>query len=716
MSGGQVNTVTTPRPARGARQTRPRFRTDIQALRAVAVLAVVVNHLSAGWLTGGYVGVDVFFVISGFLITGHLDKELADTGRIRLGAFYARRVRRLLPAALLVLGVSVVAAYFLLPYPRWAAIANEAVAGATYWENWLLAAKSVDYSAANAQASLSQHYWSLSVEEQFYLVWPLLLLLLCLFRRRLTRIVGVALVGAGSLAFSVYYTSVSPKEAYFVTPARVWEFALGAMVALAASRLVLPRLAAEVASFVGFVLIIGSAALYDHNMPFPGYVAAVPAVGTALVIVAGLRPGRQWHTVVTAARPVQWLGDVSYSLYLWHWPLILLAPFLLRDVLEAGQLTTPYLVAVLAASLVLAFLSKMLVEDVGRSFTRRTGLTFVAMVAAMTAVVVAAGTLSWTYERHVAQVEREVGDVTVPYEEVPCHGAAAMDNDCPNRFGPADVVAMGPANQYFNTPAPCMQLDEHRAEDVKTVTICDFSEGEPAAKTVWLVGDSHAQHWQHALFDLAREQRWVLKLAVLGACPFADVTFAGYYGAPADEHTRTRCMDWTRRIVDVVAADKPDMVFTSFFARAEDPDDGSGRSKAEQYRTGLETYWSTWSTAGARIVVLVDPPLNGQVRAENCVTLNPADPMACAVDREKAQPPDPLTEAASTTKVPGVTTVDLTRYFCDERRCYAVVGNVAVYFDHDHLNLEFSRSLKPMIAEAVGLGRSCSRCEASGPR
>jgi peptidoglycan/LPS O-acetylase OafA/YrhL len=285
-----VHRVTTPLPASGARQTRPRFRTDIQALRAVAVLAVVVNHLSAGWLTGGYVGVDVFFVISGFLITGHLDKEIADTGRVRLGAFYARRVRRLLPAALLVLGVSVVAAYFLLPYPRWAAIANEAVAGATYWENWLLAARSVDYSAANAQASLSQHYWSLSVEEQFYLVWPLLLLLLCLFRRRLARIAGVALVGAASLAFSVYYTSVSPKEAYFVTPARVWEFALGALVALAASRLVLPRVAAEVASFVGFVLIIGSAALYDHNLPFPGYVAAVPAVGTALVIVAGLRP------------------------------------------------------------------------------------------------------------------------------------------------------------------------------------------------------------------------------------------------------------------------------------------------------------------------------------------------------------------------------------------------------------------------------------------
>ena len=679
------------------------FRTDIQALRAVAVLAVVLNHLSPGWLTGGYVGVDVFFVISGFLITTHLDKEIVRTGRVRLGAFYARRVRRLLPAALLVLGVSVVAAYYLLPYPRWSAIAQEVVASATYWENWLLAAKSVDYSAANAQASLAQHYWSLSVEEQFYLVWPLLLLLLCVFRRRFVRIAGIAVVGAAALAFSVYYTAAAPKEAYFVTPARAWEFALGALVALAASRLALPRVGAGVASFVGFTLIIGSAALYDKHMPFPGYLAVVPTVGTVLVIVAGLRPGRQWHTVVTASRPVQLVGDISYSLYLWHWPLILLAPFVLPDVLDGGRLTRPYLAGVLAASLVLAYLSKVLVEDLGRRLIRRTGTTFVAMVLGMAVVVVAAETLQWTYGRHVAQAERAQRGYAPVYQEIPCHGAPAMDNACPNRLGPADVPVMGPANQYYFTPAPCVQGDENRAEDVRTVTICDYSQGDPAAKEVWLIGDSHAQHWQHALFDLAREQKWVLKLGVLGGCPFAEVQFAGYYGGPTDEHTARRCMDWTRRQADLVAADQPDMVFFSFFARAEDPDDGSGRSKLEQYRSGLEAYWRKWSDAGAQIIVLADPPLNGAVRDENCVALNPADPGACAVDRSVAQPPDPLTEVARTTSVPGVKLVDLTRYFCDDRKCYAVVGNVAVYFDHDHLNLEFSRTLKPMLARAIGV-------------
>ncbi len=686
------------------------FRTDIQALRAVAVLAVVVNHLSAGWLTGGYVGVDVFFVISGFLITAHLDRELVSTGRVRLGAFYARRVRRLLPAALLVLGVSVVAAYFLLPYPRWAATAEEAIASATYWENWLLADRSVDYSAANTAASLVQHYWSLSVEEQFYLVWPLLLWVL-VWRR--ARVVGVAVVGAASFAFSVHYTQVSPSEAYFVTPARAWEFALGALIALGSTRLVVPRFAAELASFAGFALIAVAAVAYDHHTPFPGFLALVPTLGTALVIVAGQYPGRQWHTAVTASSPVQLVGNISYSLYLWHWPLILLAPFVLGDVLEAGRVTTPYLLAVLGASLVLAYLSKVLVEDVGRKVVRRTGPTFAATVLGMVVVVAAAGTLNWTYERHVAQAARDVTVYPVEYTPVPCHGAAAMDNDCPNRLGPAEVVTMGQANRYDHNAAECVQIDEHRAGDLKTTTICDFSEGDPNAEVVWLVGDSHAQHWQAALFDLAREQKWVLKLGLLGACPFADVEFTGLYGGPQPEEVTTRCVEWTERMTDVVAADRPAMVFTSFFARAEDVDDGSGRSTTEQYREGLERYWRTWSNAGARVVVLADPPLNGAVRAPDCVQLNQDDPAACAVDRETAHPADPLAEVAHTTDVPGVTTVDLTRYFCDDGWCHAVVGNVAVYFDHDHLNAEFSRGLKPMIADAVGL---CTHCAAAAPR
>lgn len=665
------------------------FRTDIQALRAVAVLAVVLNHLWPGRLTGGYVGVDVFFVISGFLISSHLDREITATGRVRLGRFYARRIRRLLPAALLVLGVSLVAAYLVLPYPRWAATAAESFASALYWENWLLAAKSVDYSAANAAASLVQHYWSLSVEEQFYLCWPLLLVLLFKIRRRRAQVVGIAVIGLASLAFSVYYTQVQPTQAYFVTPVRVWEFALGALVAL--TGVGLSKRWAGAASAAGAAMIIGSAVWFDHGTPFPGYLALVPTVGTALVIAAGQRPGRQWHTALTASSPVQFLGGISYSLYLWHWPLILLAPFVLGDALRAGRMTTPYLLAVLAVSLVLAYLSKVLVEDRGIAIRMGTGRTFAAMVAGVAVVSAVAGGLDWTYQRHVAQAEREA-----QFGIGPCLGAQALipNHGCPDPMGPAKVVDMGPANEYFRAPDECV------VEGPPEVVVCDYSGGAAPPQVVWLAGDSHAQHWQPAMVDLAREHRWLVKFAYLGGCPLADVDFVGFRGATADE-PRRKCVDWSARMTDMIAEDKPSMVLTSFFARRELVDDGTGRSQTEQYRDGLESPWRRWTEAGARVIVLADPPLNGEVRDHQCVALNPDDPAVCAVDRGTAQPTDPLAEAARTSGNPGVTLVDFTDYFCDGQRCHGVVGNVAVYYDPDHLNAVFSRSLAPMLDEVL---------------
>ncbi|WP_439663131.1 acyltransferase family protein [Lentzea sp. HUAS TT2] len=684
------------------RSKSPGFRSDIQALRAIAVLAVVVNHFWPNAMTGGYVGVDVFFVISGFLITSHLDREIVRTGRVRLGRFYARRVRRLLPAALLVLAVSMVLAYLLLPYPRWTANAWESFAAATYWENWRLAAKSVDYSAQNAAASLVQHYWSLSVEEQFYLFWPLLLMGLFALKRRRWVLAGVTVLGAVSLALSVYYTIASPSAAYFITPVRVWEFAIGAGVALASSRLVLPRVAAELAAFAGLAMIIVSAFVYDHHTPFPGYLALVPVVGTGLVIVSGLRPGRQWHTAVTASRPVQFVGNVSYSLYLWHWPVLLLAPFALSGLLDKGELSTPWLLGLLALSLVLAWLSKVLIEDRGMSWgplTRSSKLTFAAMTAGVVVVAVIAAGLQLTYGRHVAQAERDAAAGL----NTPCHGAGALvgANGCTEPFGPARDTAMGPANEYFRHDPLCKQDPQYDAGDRNTTAICDYSGGAANPEKVWLLGDSHAQQWQMAIFELARERKWLLRTSALGACPFADVTMVEFRGNPANQEHWKACSDWTRRMTDVIAADKPSLVLMSFFSRQEKVDDKSGRSQADQYRDGLEPRWRKWTDAGVRVVALADPPYNGDVRSHDCVVLNPSNPQACAVPRTKAQPPEPLVEAARGSKNPGVSVIDLTDYFCDEKLCYAVVGKVPVYYDPDHINAVYSRSLAPILAKAL---------------
>ncbi|HEX3650529.1 MAG TPA: acyltransferase family protein [Pseudonocardiaceae bacterium] len=696
------------RPAAAARRVAPArrsdaFRPDIQALRALAVGLVVLNHLWPTRLTGGYVGVDVFFVISGFLISSHLIREIATTGRIRLTRFYARRIRRLLPAAFLVLVFVIVAAYFLIPYPRWESNAQEVLASATYWENWLLAAKSVDYSQLTAAASLTQHYWSLSVEEQFYLFWPLLLLLLFKIRLRRARIIGIAVVAAASLAFSVYFTAVAKSQAYFVTPVRVWEFAIGAAIGLGGAKFVLPRVAANLASLAGVVAIVAAALVFDDQTAFPGATALVPAVGTGLVIAAGTDPRRQWHTPLSSWTPVQFLGNISYSLYLWHWPLIVLAPFAFPGALVAGALTGQLRLGVLGASLVLAYLSKRLVEDPVRTLPTLAGsvrLTFTGMLAGMVAVAVVAGGLVWTYQRHVAQAERELA----AEGGGPCHGAPAVPagNGCPDPFGPARNVTMGPANAYWTVPKDCPRSQPYPTIDASTPIRCDYSGGAARPKVVWLVGDSHAQQWQIPVVNLARANHWQLNFGYLGGCPFAKVAPTGYDGNVIPGGNQP-CVDWTARMTPLIAATHPAYVFTSFFARDEPVDNHSGRSQADQYRDGLTADWSAWTGAGARVVVLGDPPLNGDVRAVDCVALNPHHPRVCATDRTKAQPPDPLASAARQSADPNVQLIDLTDYFCDEQRCYGVVGKVAVYYDANHLNGEFSRSLEPIIADAVGV-------------
>ncbi|WP_406631180.1 acyltransferase family protein [Amycolatopsis sp. WGS_07] len=701
MDTGTLSGPVRPSQSPGG-ERRPAFRPDIQALRAVAVGLVVLNHLWPARLSGGYVGVDVFFVISGFLINSHLIREVASTGRIRLAKFYARRVRRLLPAAFLVLAFVLVAAYFLMPFPRWESNAQEVVASALYWENWLLAAHSVDYSHLTDSASLSQHYWSLSVEEQFYLFWPLLLLLLFKIRARWARLAGVAVVGAASLGFSIWFTDVSKSQAYFVTPVRVWEFALGAVLAFGGAKFVLPRIAANLASFAGFAAIAVAAVLFDDQTAFPGATALLPAVGTGLVILAGAREGRQWHTPLSSSPPVQWLGNVSYSLYLWHWPLIMLAPFAFPDALAAGALTWQVKLGIVAASLLAAYASKRLVEDPVRTWrplSRATGMTFASMAAGMLVVCAAAGGLTWTYQRHVDQAAREL----TAERESPCHGARALmpGSGCADPFGPAKTVEMGPANRYYTAPADCPPpMSRYSASDgTKTTTKCDFTQGAANPTVVWLVGDSHAQQWQGPLLSIARKNHWLLYTSYLGGCPFADIRALQYGRDTVDQ----RCMSWTKSMVGEIAKTRPAYVFTSFYSRHEPAADHSGRSQEEQYQDGLNAYWSKWTAAGATVFVLADPPLNGLVRATDCVVLNPDDPRQCAVDRSIAQPADPLTAAARASTDPKVRLLDLTDYFCDQRRCYAVIGKVSVYYDANHLNLDYSLSLDRIIAAAAGI-------------
>ncbi|HEY6609376.1 MAG TPA: acyltransferase, partial [Candidatus Limnocylindria bacterium] len=349
-------------------------RADIQGLRAVAVGAVLLFHLWPNRLPGGYVGVDVFFVISGFLITSHLLHRPPRSGGDLL-EFWSRRIRRLLPASLLVLTVITIATWAVAPEPQWGNAAKEIAASALYVVNWYLASSSVDYLAAENAPTAAQHFWSLSVEEQFYLVWPLLIGLLTVIalRRRwpLQTVVGagLGLAVAASLAYSVIATAQVPASAYFVTPTRVWELGVGGLLALFLSRrafgrvseseaVPLPPVARALLAWMGLAAIALAAFLYSPATPFPGYTALLPVLGAAALVAAHAPSNAASPARYLAVRPMQWLGDVSYSVYLWHWPLIVLVPYVLGQPLR----TTDKLL-ILVATLLLAGVTKILVED-----------------------------------------------------------------------------------------------------------------------------------------------------------------------------------------------------------------------------------------------------------------------------------------------------------------------------------------------------------------
>lgn len=661
------------------------------------------NHLWPTRLTGGYIGVDVFFVISGFLITSHLVREATSSGRIALASFYARRVRRLLPAALLVLLVSAVGTFLFLPYPRWTRGGAEIMASAGYVENWFLAAMSVDYSALNDQATVAQHYWSLSVEEQFYLVWPLILLAAWWWAARkawpprLVAAIALGVVVVVGLLASVLATAGMPSQAYFVTYTRAWEFGVGGLLALVTFRR-LPRLTANVLAIAGFVAIAVSAAAFGADTPFPGAWALVPVLGTGAVIAAGTATQQLWHSRLTSLRPVQWLGDVSYSLYLWHWPLIVLVPFAL-----ASTMTTTMKVGILGVALVLAWLTYLLVERPGqrwRLIAASNRRTLFAMLAGMAVVILAGGALMMAGNIRASE---DVPPVSVTIEE--CVGPQAMpvSVNCDDRFGPAAETVMGPRNSYFHTPAECSADPDRLPFGDRTATVqCDFSDGADDPTTVWLVGDSHAQQWQGALFDLARQNHWSVLTTFGGGCPVIDAPFVGFREA-APEADQVRCRDWSSGVRAAVVEQKPDYVLTSSAGRVQLVDDGTGRPQDIQFTDGLVRTWKEWADAGIAVIPLGGVPFNGEVRSPDCVVVNATDPRACAVPRSEAQPLDPYLVAAAQAASPAIRAFDADPYFCDTDACYAVIGGVAVFYDADHLNLDFVRRLAPPLAAVMGV-------------
>ncbi|CAN5577401.1 acyltransferase family protein [soil metagenome] len=678
--------------------TEPRRR-DIQALRAIAVLGVVLFHIWPNRLTGGYAGVDVFFVVSGFLLTSHLLREVVLTGTVRLAAFWARRARRLLPAALLVLLVSVMATLLIVPQSNWISFLTDIGASAGYVVNWLLASNAVDYLASEAAPSVAQHYWSLSVEEQFYIVWPLLIVGAILLARRarsprlaIALVLGV--VTSASLIVSVVWTASDPQYAYFATPVRAWEFGLGALTAMIPASLLAQlrarRPLAGMLSVLGVVAILVTLLFYTSATPFPGYTALLPVLGTVAVIVAGDgAPATKW---VAGLPPVQWIGDVSYSAYLWHWPIVVLVPYVTRH-----TFTFIEAVGVLVVTFVLAFVSERFVENPARRAAwlakarpRRTLL----LTAAGMAVVIGAAVVPAVYisDRITHSLE-----VAHEFEQKDgCFGAAATDPEnqpCINHSLDGVIVpdlASGFRDAVLPDGANC------RSNSRSTqLLICTFGSTTAAAPRVALVGDSHAEHWVPALTRLADTDGFRFDTYLKGGCPFSTAQ-----RADNDPKQRRTCTEWNAAALREILAKHYDVVVTSSVSgHPLAPINGTASARAGV--NGLIDVWTQLQDAGITVVAIRDVP-KMPFNVPTCLTSKgePAERIsACVAPESEALATDAQVQAAQQL---GVHLVDLTPFFCQDAVCHSVVGSVIVYRDEGHLGGTFSRTLAPFIQRQLG--------------
>ncbi|MEV8273882.1 acyltransferase family protein [Microbacterium sp. NPDC077184] len=668
------------------RQSTPvgrHVRADIQALRAAAVLAVVLFHLWPGALPGGYVGVDVFFVISGFLITGQLVR-LRSENRLRLPQFWAARARRLLPVSLFVLAVSVALTVVWAPPTVQAQYLRSIIGSALYVENWFLAADGIDYLAADNAPPIAQHYWSLSVEEQFYLLWPLLILAVAgraVFgagtRRRLYIVLGAA--SGLSFALSVTLTFVSPPYAYFATPSRIWEFGLGALLALSPALTL--RRASRVAIWVtAWGAIVASALFFDKSTPFPGFAALLPTVGTAAIIAAGPHLGVRRLDRAVTTRPIQWIGDQSYGIYLWHWPLIVIAPAVVGPDVDFWERLT-----ILALTLVAAALTTRFVEDPirfherARSARPRTVAAFsaIAMAIVITMAVIPLGTNAVAASQREAEVAEQLAAPSG------CLGASLLlESECADLGDesiPTDELVPALTSLYEDTGGAFACYDQQPSA---TLSTCTLGSDASDAVRVAVTGDSHAAMLIPGLRDHAERLNWRVDTFVGRGCVWQDASTAG-----------AECFERQAALERTLASGEYDVILVARWNREEDAE---ARAAAAD---GMARAWTEAKERGSTVIGLIDNPTVPESSA-TCLAAEAefsSDTCAFAPDFD-ASAEDPIRAAAA---LSDAELIDFSSAYCRDGSCPMVAGGVVIYRDLHHITATFSRTLAPYLTEEI---------------
>ena len=605
---------------------------QIQGLRALAVIVVTLFH--ARLVPGGFIGVDIFYVISGYLITGLILRELDSTGKLDLGAFYQRRIKRLLPTSIFVLFATALASWFVLPSINRDELGRDFFAAAAYISNYLFAWWQNDYQNLDATPSPFIHYWSLAVEEQFYLVWPLLLIL---FARRGKRaiLIGISTITVLSLALSIYQTHTAPIWAFYSLPTRAWELGIGALLLFLPSRILTFRLL----PWAGFIALLVASFGFSDGTAFPGVNALLPVLGTAL-LMATIPVWPPILNDLSNNRVSQWLGKISYPLYLWHWPALVIPSSAL-----GRPLTLLERFACIILTVILADITNRTIEEPLRHKKMAPKKIYVAAIA-MTATSLALGVFIST---------------SVPVL-VSTSGTTSFTFDL------AEVVAK-----------PIVVGDgchvSHRGNRSGYCTYGDVN----SDTTIVLYGDSHAAQWFPALEKIASKRGIKLVSLTKSACPAVD--------APRDDDggfKYIKCAQWRKYSYQRIREIKPVAVIMSSFqyfsAPAKYPD------PELWWRNGQIKLLNSLKGASENLIYISDTP-------------HPIVDIPSCLATQKAFECD-TTEKSLNLVIPGFKIIDPTPWLCTDI-CPAIKDSIVAYRDRSHISIGMSLHLMPLLEKAL---------------
>ncbi len=651
-------------------QQQKRFRLEIEGVRAIAALLVAVYHI---WLNRVSGGVDVFFIMSGFLITTSLLSMYRRENGIFIFQYLVKLWKRLIPSSWFIALVTFGLSYFLVsPHTR-PQFFNELIAALFYFENWRLATDAVDYLAQNNEASPYQHYWALSIQFQFYIIWLILFKISAWVIKKSKTIsfqsfilIFLIVISTSSFIYSIYLTNVNQPVAYYHTFTRVWEFGLGGILALTIHRVTLPKAIAWLFGWIGLIGLLIGGLIFQVSTVFPGYAALWPTLSAVLILLAG-NTSQKWSAYnILASKPLVSFGKISYAFYLWHWPILIL--FL--NYFERGTVSLKAGLAIILLSIILAYITIYGIENPVRkiqSTVRKTAtrLSILAVSVGALLTVYSFAVLPSAHLEFILTSDHPGASILLTDEDPFVY----QENYIPQ----PDIGVMDNAIVYEDG---CFQTDS------KTDVIsCEYGDTQTPVATIALVGGSHSVHWQPMLEQFGLEENVKIVTYLKGRCRFTL----------EDTSDHPECLDWFDDVIEQLLQDKPDLIFTI---------GDIGNYEGDVLPQGFVDAWRIFEKADIPLFLVRDNPWYYD-SVQGCVR-NAKDNAneECKLPRKDiVRNPSLLSTASYIPK--NATIFDPTDFFCDDEFCYPIIGNVVTHSDNNHITASYSRTMTPLFKEPL---------------